>query len=338
MLYITRCNLSYQQRSVLDVGLLINENHLSSPLHPCIKSDDLYSEMHRVAEADGDPHMRRVIEGHDSYKCKLLSSIRFDGTPQELPVCTIHCSRSYKISPEAKHKTGRFDFLELKIVEEDIPDGARETDLHFAQVAAILAISKRGHCVGLYMLCLWLEELHSRNGPEWGDLTPRCFRYLAYQKNSANQVHRQLLKVDYILTPGFVTPLTCKSVNLIKKSSTDMFKVRFTAIDSTFFTRGGVSHLRLEHHLLSKQDTFPKNKQRILPFYLYEKNDLSPESQQVHEKYLPNFVKSGLFYPTSVVMNPRTSDTNDTHDVISDENLSVQSHDYSIDTDVSSDI
>lgn len=182
-------------------------------------------------------------------------------------------------------------------MEDEVPEGARKSELFFAQVAAIMSVHKGDECLSIYILCLWMEELHAQNGPEWGDLTPSCVRYLAYQKNRHNKVHRQLIRVDHILSPAFVSPLSNDAADLSRKNTQELFRARFCAIDCQFFTRGGEQEFDtpLYYYLQCKDDNFPTERKKILPFFL-PLRDLAPNSEAVQRKYLPFFITQDFNY------------------------------------------
>lgn len=69
------------------------------PLHPCLDMHDLRSCC--VDLAHEDQHMQNFISGTVGYSAKLHSCVKFDGTPQELPVMNLYCTRSYKKTPES---------------------------------------------------------------------------------------------------------------------------------------------------------------------------------------------------------------------------------------------
>lgn len=48
--------------------------------------------------------MENFMAGTAGYTAKLHSCIKFDGTPQELPVTNLFCTRSYKKTPESVDK------------------------------------------------------------------------------------------------------------------------------------------------------------------------------------------------------------------------------------------
>lgn len=196
------------------------------------------------------------------------------------------------------------------MIEEDVPNGAKASDHFCAQIGAIMSLHRTDKCVGMYVLCMWLEELHAKNGPQWADLTPACVRYFAYQRNVHNKVHRQLLPVDYICAPAFVTPMSGNSLELSLKRPGDMFRVRLCGIDCQFFTRGGDEKTgrELHYYLRSKEDSFPQQYKRVLDFFM--QGDMSPSSQDVHANYLPDFIADAFVYHDDMHHDPDLTNSN----------------------------
>lgn len=333
--FLPTLSKTQSQRPILDLAAVMSQSEHYIPLHPAIQYEEVLQEIQYEA-LEGDRHLSKVMDGWADYHCKFHSCIKLDGTPQELPVYTIHCNRGYKTSPEAKDKIGRFDFVQLNVTEDVIPDGARATDIYFAQVAAILSVTRQNACVGVYLLCMWMEELHAGNGPEWADLTPACVRYLTYQRNRNNKVHRQLIKVDHVLSPGLVVPLSCTTKDLSRRSTAELLRMRFSAIDCQFFSRGGAQRLPLYHYLQCKDDNFPKNRKKVLPFYLFNntRGISSPSSEELHSDYLPGFVTSSFTYGDNEQEEQRQSNTDSNqhdHLVTNRDNYSGDSSDASVD-------
>lgn len=117
------------------------------------------------------------------------------------------------------------------------PDGAKTSEVFLCQIGCILAIHKDSSCVAMYIISLWLEELHATNGPRMGALTPRSFRYLKYQGNINNQVHRQLIPVEHIKHPACVIPTNCSSEALHLNTYGKLKASTLLSIDFNFFTR-----------------------------------------------------------------------------------------------------
>jgi hypothetical protein len=139
--------------------------------------------------------------------------------------------------PPTTSSRHRFDFVEVLASEDVTPDGAKESEVFLCQIGCIVAVHHKGHCVAMFILALWLEELNAHNGPAWASLTPRSFRYLKYQENAHGQVHRQLLSIECVRNPACVLSMDCDRDALHLTSYGRMKMKTLLSIDFTFFTR-----------------------------------------------------------------------------------------------------
>lgn len=151
-------------------------------------------------------------------------------SPQNTSLSVIPYTYLYQQSP-------RFDFVHILATEDETPPGSKPSEIYICQIGCIIAIHKGESCVKMYILGLWTEELHYRNGPEWASLMPRSFRYLKYQPNVEGKVHRQLLDIESIASPACIIATDCKKDSLHLNTYGRMKQKTLLSVDFTFFTR-----------------------------------------------------------------------------------------------------
>jgi hypothetical protein len=247
------------------------------PMHPALDLSDL-AEVYPSEELD-IRIKRRFLEGHKAYHVMLLSALQVHAHEEGLGVSNLYCSRRHTDG------IGRYDFVEVKATEEDVPEGAKVQTKFFGQVGAFIAVMRQQTCIKLYVLLLWLEELHVGNGPSNMHLFPECVRFFKYQKDRQDRVHRQLIPIEHLLRPAFIIPLDCKYDLLLKSRYHEMLRGTLIGIDMEFVARP--SNLPMHHFLSEDQTRSTSTKRAVLP-YLLPKHDL--EQVKKLKKLLPEFI------------------------------------------------